>query len=125
MRTYFVPLAALAAACAVPAAAQDEDCNTFRSGAEAGVSDDQLDLAICLFGSDSDSERSEGMEWARKAMAAGDVEAGGDWEAEIDRAFARCLFGQVPSAEHEIERRGDIEEDIERGLEPVEASTAC
>ena len=134
MRKFLVPFAALIVALTVPAAAQDEDCDQYRAGAEAGASDDQLDLAVCLFGSQLANERSEGMDWARKAMAAGEVEAknavavglingiGGETdEAEgqrlMEEAAAEGSYGaQLSLAEHYLNEGGFYEKDDAKGL---------
>lgn len=131
---FLVPLAAIAGLFGTPALAQDEDCGQFRAGAEAGISDDQLDLAICLFGSQLASERSEGMDWARKAMAAGDVEAknavavglingiGGETDETegqrlMEEAANEGSYGaQLSLAEHYLNDGGFYEKDNAKGL---------
>lgn len=135
MKFLLFPFVSAVALAATPALAQGEDCTQWRAGAEAGDTDDQLDLAICLFGAAQQADQAEGMGWARKAMAAGDVEAknavavglvngiGGtedlaEGQRLMEEAAAEGSYGaQMSLAEHYINGGGFYEQDASKGLQ--------
>lgn len=59
----------------IPVAAAAESYRDLRAEAEAGGPDGAFSLALCLYESEQPADRAEGVEWARKAAAAGDAEA--------------------------------------------------